>query len=580
MADKTISELPRASTVTTTDLFVLEQAGQAKSLTGQVLINDLATALDGHGGIKSITLNDDYTLTFIMSDDTEVQTTSVRGATGAKGDKGTDGRAITSVAKISTSGLVDTYEISFSDNTSTNFPVTNGSSINSIAKTATSGLTDTYTVTLTDGTTSTFNVKNGNGIASITLQSGTHAAGTTDTYKITFDNGEFTTFSVYNGMNGSGSVVSVNGQSPDVNGNVSLTGENIPMSASDDTTIPGAIAAKQTATNDLVAEATLAEGDYFPFYDVSATANRKTPLSNIISKIRAAFASTPLAVNSGGTGATTAAAARENLGALSSAAGAVGTSNLGANVVTRAKMAADAFTLADNAGAHNAVYRGKNLGSAVTAAQWAAIQAGTFEDLFIGDYWTINGVNWRIAAFDYYYNTGDVLCTTHHVVIVPDSCLIHTAKWNNAGNTTGAYVSSTAYTTHVPAAQTTIAAAFGSDHILSHRKNFANATANGIQSAASWYDNSVALMTQANVYGNLPFGPASNGTNFPYNHSIDCIQYPLFAYAKEFICVGEAHWLRDVLTAKRVAMVGAGGECTGPNADNAFGIRPAFSIKA
>ena len=81
MADKTVGELPRASTVTTTDLFVMEQAGQAKSLTGQVLINDLATALDGHGGIKSITLNDDYTLTFIMSDDTEVKTTSVRGAT-------------------------------------------------------------------------------------------------------------------------------------------------------------------------------------------------------------------------------------------------------------------------------------------------------------------------------------------------------------------------------------------------------------------------------------------------------------------------------------------------------------------
>lgn len=247
MADKTVGELPRASTVTTTDLFVMEQAGQAKSLTGQVLINDLATALDGHGGIKSITLNDDYTLTFIMSDDTEVQTTSVRGATGAKGDKGTDGRAITSVAKISTSGLVDTYKISFSDNTSTNFTVTNGSSIKSIAKTATSGLTDTYTVTLTDGTTSTFNVKNGNGIASITLQSGTHAAGTTDTYKITFDNGEFTTFSVYNGMNGSGSVVSVNTKSPDASGNVTLTGDDIPVSADDETTIPDAIEAKQAA---------------------------------------------------------------------------------------------------------------------------------------------------------------------------------------------------------------------------------------------------------------------------------------------------------------------------------------------
>ena len=359
MADKTVGELPRASTVTTTDLFVMEQAGQAKSLTGQVLINDLATALDGHGGIKSITLNDDYTLTFIMSDDTEVQTTSVRGATGAKGDKGTDGRAITSVAKISTSGLVDTYKISFSDNTSTNFTVTNGSSIKSIAKTATNGLTDTYTVTLTDGTTSTFNVKNGNGIASITLQSGTHAAGTTDTYKITFDNGEFTTFSVYNGMNGSGSVVSVNTKSPDASGNVTLTGDDIPVSADDDTTIPDAIEAKQAATKDLTAEATLADGDYFPFFDASVSLNRKTTWSNIVSKIRSALfgsangflkangsgaisAVSTVPVASGGTGASDAAAARANLGALSSSAGAVGETNLANDIpYTKFGLAAD-----------------------------------------------------------------------------------------------------------------------------------------------------------------------------------------------------------------------------------------------
>lgn len=337
MADKTVGELPRASTVTTTDLFVMEQAGQAKSLTGQVLINDLATALDGHGGIKSITLNDDYTLTFVMADDTEVQTTSVRGATGAKGDKGTDGRAITSVTKISTSGLVDTYKIAFSDNTSTNFTVTNGASIQSIAKTGTSGLTDTYTVTLTDGTTSTFAVKNGNGIASITLQSGTHSPGTTDTYKITFDNGEYTTFSVYNGMNGSGSVVTVNGATPDTSGNVALTGSVIPVSSTDSTLIPAAIEKRQIATNDLTAEATLSDGDYFPFYDVSTTENRKTPWSNIVSKItslvRSAFTQTPLSVDSGGTGAADAATARTNLGALSSAAGAVGASNLAADAV-------------------------------------------------------------------------------------------------------------------------------------------------------------------------------------------------------------------------------------------------------
>ena len=574
MADKTVGELPRASTVTTTDLFVMEQAGQAKSLTGQVLINDLATALDGHGGIKSITLNDDYTLTFIMSDDTEVQTTSVRGATGAKGDKGTDGRAITSVAKISTSGLVDTYKISFSDNTSTNFTVTNGSSIKSIAKTGTSGLTDTYTVTLTDETTSTFNVKNGNGISSITLQSGTHAAGTTDTYKITFDNGEFTTFSVYNGMNGSGSVVSVNGQSPDVNGNVSLTGENIHMSASDDTTIPGAIAAKQTATNDLVAEATLAEGDYFPFYDVSATANRKTPLSNIISKIRAAFASTPLAVNSGGTGATTAAAARENLGALSSAAGAVGTSNLGANVVTRAKMAADAFTLADNAGAHNAIYRGANLGSAVTATQWASIQAGTFEDLFIGDYWTINGVNWRIASFDYYLASD---MPDHHVVIIPDAAL-YTAVMNDTGTTTGGYAGSKMRTTNLEQAKTTINNAFGSDHILTFAEPLVNAVSSGLPSGISTYECTVELMTERQVYGSPIFGGCPWGSStVPTLNTKDRTQFPLFAL-NPYLASLSWYWLRDIVSDANFA--GSNGATAGyATATYNGGVRPYFCIK-
>ena len=576
MADKTVGELPRASTVTTTDLFVMEQAGQAKSLTGQVLINDLATALDGHGGIKSITLNDDYTLTFIMSDDTEVQTTSVRGATGAKGDKGMDGRAITSVSKISTSGRVDTYKISFSDSTSTNFTLTNGSSIKSIAKTATSGLTDTYTVTLTDETTSTFNVNNGNGIASITLQSGTHAPGTTDTYKITFYNGEFTTFSVYNGMNGSGSVVSVNTKSPDASGNVTLTGDDIPVSADDETTIPDAIEAKQAATKDLAAEATLEEGDYFPFYDVSVSLNRKTPWSNIVSKIRAAFKTTALPVDSGGTGATTAADARENLGALSSADGSVGTSNLGANVITRAKMAIDAFTLADNAGAHNAVYRGKNLGSAVTAAQWAAIQAGTFEDLFIGDYWTINGVNWRIAAFDYYLASD---MPDHHVVIVPDTAL-YSAVMNDSSTTAGGYAGSQMRTTNLATAKTTINNAFGSDHILTFAESLVNAVSSGLPSGISTYECTVELMTERQVYGSPIFSGCPWGSStVPALNTKDRTQFPLFAL-NPYMASLSWYWLRDIVSDSNFA--GSNGSTAGfASAGYADGgVRPYFCIKA
>lgn len=508
------------------------------------------------------------------------------GPQGPKGDKGTDGREITSVAKISTSGLVDTYKISFSDNTSTNFTVTNGSSIKSIAKTGTSGLTDTYTVTLTDGTTSTFTVKNGNGIASITLQSGTHAAGTTDTYKITFDNGEFTTFSVYNGMNGSGSVVTVNGIAPDTDGNVVLTGSVIPVSPTDSTLIPAAIEKRQIATNDLTAEATLADGDYFPFYDVSSSSSKKTPWSNIISKIRAAFASTPLAIEAGGTNAKTAAEARENLGALSSADGSITTpkyadgsitaQKLAEKAVTREKMAIDAFTPADNAGAHNAVYRGKNLGSAVTAAQWAAIDAGTFEDLFIGDYWTINGVNWRIAAFDYYLASD---MPDHHVVIVPDAAL-YTAVMNDTSATTGGYAGSKMRTTNLEQAKTTINNAFGSDHILTFAESLVNAVSSGLPSGISTYECTVELMTERQVYGSSIFGGCPWGSStVPTLNTKDRTQFPLFAL-NPYLASLSWYWLRDIVSDSNFA--GSNGATAGYAYAGyaAGGVRPYFCIKA
>ena len=55
MADRQISELTAATAVLPADLFVLEQSGTAKKLTGQVLINWMTDYADGHGGIQDIT---------------------------------------------------------------------------------------------------------------------------------------------------------------------------------------------------------------------------------------------------------------------------------------------------------------------------------------------------------------------------------------------------------------------------------------------------------------------------------------------------------------------------------------------
>lgn len=259
--------------------------------------------------------------------------------------------------------------------------------------------------------------------------------------------------------------------------------------------------------------------------------------------------------------------------------GAVTTQKLAPEAVTRAKMAIDAFTLADNAGAHNAVYRGKNLGSAVTAAQWAAIQAGTFDDMYIGDYWTIGGVTYRIAAFDYYLRAGDTDMTTHHVTLVPDATM-YSHVMNDSNVTTGGYVGSKMHTTGLAYAKTTINNAFGSAHILTHRQYLCNAVSNGKPSGGSWYDSTVELMTEQNVYGGKVFGAGNDGSTVPALHTVDKSQYPLFAFRPDLISNRNWFWLRDVVSAALFAYVTDYGDASYGGASSYSGVRPAFSIKS
>lgn len=231
----------------------------------------------------------------------------------------------------------------------------------------------------------------------------------------------------------------------------------------------------------------------------------------------------------------------------------------------------------DNAGAHNSIYRGKNLGTTVTEEQWEAISSGTFTDLYIGDYWVIGGVNWRIAAFDYYLNCGDTSFTKHHAVIVPDTYL-YSAQMNTTNVTTGAYKGSAMYTANLTQAKSTINSAFGSSHVLSHRIYLSNATSNGRASAGEWTDSTVDLMCEHMVYGSGIFSPVSDGSNVPNNYRVEKGQLPLFALEPSRICNRDTWWLRDVITAAAFAGVDSYGSASCSGASDSLGVRPAFCI--
>lgn len=191
MADRAISELIPANQVTPTDLFVLEQSGTAKKLTGATLERWLLDLADGHGGISSITkvetsgLVDTYRIT--LSDDTTFDFSV------------TNGKAISSVNQSSVNGLTRTYRISFNDGSHESFSVSDGRGISGFSKTSSSGLSDVYTLTYNDGTTDTITVNNGRGISNVEKVS---TSGLEDTYKLSYNDGTSYEFTVKNGEKG------------------------------------------------------------------------------------------------------------------------------------------------------------------------------------------------------------------------------------------------------------------------------------------------------------------------------------------------------------------------------------------
>lgn len=305
----------------------------------------------------------------------------------------------------------------------------------------------------------------------------------------------------------------------------------------------------------------------------SSASTATTKASEAETSATAAFESKTAAATSASTAGTKASEA------ANSASAAAGSASNAAASASAASASAEKVAALNysNAAAHNAIYRGKYLGASVTTAQWAAIKAGTFDDLYIGDYWTIGGIDYVIAAFNYYLNCGDTACAANHVTIVPRKNLYNHVM-NDTNVVTGAYVGSKMYASGLNSAKTTIANAFGSAHILTIRQLFQNSVTGDYENGHAWYDASVFLMNEINVYGGYVFKSFLHGTGWAYMYSIDNSQYPVFAFDKTMIHTRQDYWLRDVANSSDFCLVTNGGHCNCAGASASSGVRPAFNI--
>lgn len=223
------------------------------------------------------------------------------------------------------------------------------------------------------------------------------------------------------------------------------------------------------------------------------------------------------------------------------------------------------------------LFRGKNLGTALTAVQKAAIKDGSFKGMFLGDYWSIGGRIWRIVDMDYWYNCGDTAFTSHHLVIMPDEAL-YNAQMNTTNVTTGGYVGSAMYKSNLANAKTIVNAAFQGS-VLTHREYLCNAVANGRPSGGAWFDSSIELPNEPMMYGHPHFSPTSDGSTVPSIYTISKTQLALFMVCPRFI-VNRSYnqWLRDVVSSAYFARVASLGGTGYSAASDSNGVRPVFPV--
>lgn len=226
---------------------------------------------------------------------------------------------------------------------------------------------------------------------------------------------------------------------------------------------------------------------------------------------------------------------------------------------------------------HKLEPRQRNLGSVVTDEQWAAIDDGSFDDLFVGDYWRIGDISWRIVDIDYWLYTGEsgYNCTKNHLVIMPDSGILN-CKMTENSSATGGYYNSTLRNVKMSDIEAIVNAAFPSSHILNHKEIFVNETDNnGGPSGIVWADSKIEVPNQAMLFG-------SRYLSVGHDSCISKTQLMWFSlWPGTMYANRTTFWTRDVTSSNTWAVVrGQGQVSTFHGNDETVLVRPVFGICA
>ncbi|MBQ1538497.1 MAG: hypothetical protein IIZ73_09310 [Ruminococcus sp.] len=285
---------------------------------------------------------------------------------------------------------------------------------------------------------------------------------------------------------------------------------------------------------------------------------------------------------------------------------------------------------------HNGIFRGKDLTNVYTIDEmYDMIHAGTFDDLFLGDYFTksittdimtrftgtefesgtvyyemgggtdvtartwtetedsepqsgkiyatkqtkTENVTLMFAAFDYYYNIGDTALTTHHAILIPRGAGFATiAKMNPTNTTAGGYYGSDMHQITLPCYAKSLKTMLG-NHLLSY-KTWLTTTVNistpsmagaGITGAASA---SAWETTELQLMNEVQLYGSTLWSSSAFDVGVDNEKLPVFDFINPVHFGRSFFWLRSVVSSQNFAICYSYGYATSYAASSSHSVRP------
>lgn len=262
------------------------------------------------------------------------------------------------------------------------------------------------------------------------------------------------------------------------------------------------------------------------------------------------------------------------------------------------------FPFVDCAASHNGIFRGKDLTNVYTIDEICErISNGTFEDLYIGDYFDVTisteytaneVVRCVLAGFDTYWNNGQKSFLQHHAVIVLKNSFHELAPINQTNTTVGGYLGSYMWNTVLPIYTTALQSALG-NHIITHNLELtcnidtespssAGSGEIGSTNNAQWTDVYINLLSEIQIFG------CQICSSSWVENGCDNLQLPLFRLDPTAKICGksttidgngdesrEIYWLRNISAINKFTHIDRGFCCNGFTSFKC-GIRPYFLI--